>query len=103
MGQPGWGVLDGARESPVLALGGSGVVAHIVAKVVSDLTQYTTDDEHHLFECRIQDAYVRSEYWDGKLFRPLSPETPPYLTFFGSQTFGVISCEAIRRGGRTST
>lgn len=36
--------------------------------------------------------YIRL-YWDNDklLFRPQSSEVPPYLKFFGSQTFGYVT------------
>lgn len=50
------------------------------------------DDEHLLIMAEILDAYVHPMYWDEKklLFRPLDGSAPPYLTFFGAQTFGYV-------------
>jgi hypothetical protein len=45
---------------------------------------------HLLCHCRIQQAWVRKDYWDGKTFIPQRPGVPPYLTFLGSQTFGYV-------------
>ena len=51
------------------------------------------DDDHLLIMAEVTDAYVHSSYWDDKkqLFRPTSSEVPPYLKFFGSQTFGYVT------------
>jgi hypothetical protein len=36
---------------------------------------------------------LQPNYWtEGKLFAPVSPDVPPYLTFFGSQRFGYVVC-----------
>ena len=51
------------------------------------------DDNHLLIMAEVTDAYVHQSYWDDKklIFRPLSSDIPPYLTFFGSQTFGYVT------------
>jgi hypothetical protein len=48
------------------------------------------DDDHFLVLAVVTDAYVHPSYWDDKksIFRPLSEDVPPYMTFLGSQTFG---------------
>jgi flavin reductase (DIM6/NTAB) family NADH-FMN oxidoreductase RutF len=50
------------------------------------------DDDHDLFLAEVIRARVRPAYFDDtkNLFRPATAETPPYLTFFGSQTFGYV-------------
>ena len=54
------------------------------------------DEDHLLIMAQVVDAYVHSSYWDPNklLFRPVRKEgdqtVPPYLTFFGSQTFGYV-------------
>jgi len=59
-------------------------------------TQPAIDDDHLLIIAEVIDAYVHSSYWDSNrsLFRPMTKEgeqtVPPYLTFFGSQTFGYV-------------
>jgi len=66
-------------------------------------TQPAVDDDHLLIMAEVIDAYVHPSYWDPNkmLFRPLTKEreqtVPPYLTFFGSQTFGYVvsSCDVI--------
>lgn len=97
-----------------------GTVAHLVCRVTSMTTTTTTkrlegsddddgancinhdddsqEDHHHhhwLITAQVDRAYVLSSYWDAdrNLFRPGSPDTPPYLTFFGSQTFGYVVTE----------
>jgi len=64
-----------------------GCVAHIVCekKSVQDLGQ-----GHNLLLCQMLCAYVRPQYWSGNTFCPQSDDTEPYLTFFGSQTFGHV-------------
>ena len=51
------------------------------------------DDDHLLIMAEVTGAYVHPSYWDDKkqLFRPISSEVPPYLKFFGSQTFGYVT------------
>eukprot|EP00804_Cyclotella_cryptica_P018653 CCRYP_007160-RA/>CCRYP_007160-RA protein AED:0.46 eAED:0.46 QI:0/-1/0/1/-1/1/1/0/190 len=63
------------------------------------------DKDHLLIMAEVLDAAVHPLYWDKKksLFRPQSKsescsameteenEVPPYLTFFGSQTFGYVT------------
>jgi len=51
------------------------------------------DDDHLLVMAEVADAFVHRSYWDDKkaLFRPVSRDVPPYLTFFGSQTFGYVT------------
>jgi hypothetical protein len=69
------------------------------------------DDNHIIVFAKIKQAYVKSPYWNvtQKLFQPqcrggLSagtadttsvPPPPPYLTFFGSQTFGYVSSQPL--------
>jgi flavin reductase (DIM6/NTAB) family NADH-FMN oxidoreductase RutF len=50
------------------------------------------DDDHDLFLAEVIRARVRPAYFDvtKNLFRPATADTPPYLTFFGSQTFGYV-------------
>jgi flavin reductase (DIM6/NTAB) family NADH-FMN oxidoreductase RutF len=50
------------------------------------------DDDHDLILAEVVRARVRPAYFDisKNLFRPATPDTPPYLTFFGSQTFGYV-------------
>jgi flavin reductase (DIM6/NTAB) family NADH-FMN oxidoreductase RutF len=60
------------------------------------------DDDHLLIMAEVVDAFVHPSYWDSNklLFRPMArgeQTAPPYLTFFGSQTFGYVvpSCDDI--------
>lgn len=58
-----------------------------------DVTQQTViDHDHLLVMAEVIDAHVHPLYWDDKklLFRPVTEEEPPYLTFLGSQTFGYV-------------
>ena len=57
--------------------------------------QSVADEDHLLIMAEVVDAYVHSSYWDSNkmVFRPMPKEggqMPPYLTFFGSQTFGYV-------------
>ena len=58
-----------------------------------DIQAPVIDDDHLLIMAEITDAYVHRSYWDTKklIFRPLGGDVPPYLTFFGSQTFGYMT------------
>lgn len=51
------------------------------------------DSEHYLISSTVIDAYCHEDYWDTtkRIFRPLHQDTKPYLTFFGSQSFGHIT------------
>lgn len=54
------------------------------------------DSEHLLVLAQVQRAFVHPNYWDGdkNLFRPQTG-LPPYLTFFGSQTFGYVTSDPV--------
>ena len=67
-----------------------GTVAHLICRVYAMMTDTDiVDDEHCLVFCEVVQAFVHASYWDRakSLFRP-GDESPPYLTFFGSQAFG---------------
>ena len=75
-----------------------GTIAHLYCRTESIL-DHTIDDEHVLILARVFDAYCHIQYWDPikSLFRP-KPGVLPYLSFFGSQTFGyVVSKELLLR------
>jgi hypothetical protein len=58
-----------------------------------DVTQQAIiDHDHLLVMAEVVDAHVHRLYWDDKklLFRPVTEDVPPYLTFLGSQTFGYM-------------
>ena len=63
-----------------------------LSSVQTDGTDSIIDDEHDLFLAEVVRARVRPAYFDvtKNLFRPATADTPPYLTFFGSQTFGYV-------------
>jgi flavin reductase (DIM6/NTAB) family NADH-FMN oxidoreductase RutF len=65
-----------------------GTVAHMVCRV----EQVFEAKDHWLVMAQIEAASVHSSYWDHEknLFRPLTVGVPPYLSFFGSQTFGYV-------------
>jgi flavin reductase (DIM6/NTAB) family NADH-FMN oxidoreductase RutF len=58
----------------------------------SDTDNDDNDEEHVIYRARVVTARVDTNYWDGEklLFRAMTAVTPPYLTFFGSQTFGYV-------------
>jgi flavin reductase (DIM6/NTAB) family NADH-FMN oxidoreductase RutF len=70
-----------------------GTVAHLHCKsyMVDDKEQHDVDDGHYLIFAEIIDAYCKSDYWNEtkKIFCPKG-DSKPYLTFFGSQTFGHV-------------
>ena len=61
---------------------------------------HTVDEDHYLISADVTDAsYVRRDYWneDTKQFQPIKEQRggtnvfpPPYMAFFGSQSFGYI-------------
>jgi len=63
-------------------------VAHIVCKLKS---VEGSIPGHNLLLCQMVCGYVRPAYWSGNIFCPQCEGVPPYLTFFGSQTFGYVS------------
>ncbi|CAJ1416540.1 unnamed protein product [Effrenium voratum] len=97
--RPGWEPLEWPGDmdlgAPVFAL--AGCVAHLVVRVQADLTAASGQDAHHVLSCATLRAVVRRSHWDGKIFSPRHGASP-YLTFFGSQTFGYVlpTCETIR-------
>lgn len=66
-----------------------GCVAHLQCQVNQVLTSV---NHHHILQCQIQLAHVRTDYWDSSkaLFQPTSQQHPPYLSFLGSQRFATI-------------
>jgi flavin reductase (DIM6/NTAB) family NADH-FMN oxidoreductase RutF len=73
----------------------NGTCAHMHCRTFAVVDEPATgiiDEDHHLVMAEIIDAYVDELYWDAtkKQFRPTSEDVPPYLTFFGAQTFGYV-------------
>ena len=68
-----------------------GTIAHLHCRVYSMMQGPVIDDAHYLVFGEVVRAFVHSSYWDSAkcLFRP-NDASRPYLTFFGSQTFGYI-------------
>ncbi|OLQ07025.1 hypothetical protein AK812_SmicGene9596 [Symbiodinium microadriaticum] len=102
---PGWKPLgawppsDEDSEAGKLVFAISGCVAHLVVHVLVDLDEISS---HHLLVCKVIRAFVRSTYWDGKIFSPrldMDTLTPPYMSFFGSQTFGYVVPGCCGQGG----
>lgn len=61
--------------------------AHLLCTMLSS---QEADHDHWLMTASVELAHVRAEYWSGKTFQPLHQEVAPFLTFFGSQTFGYV-------------
>lgn len=73
----------------------NGTCAHMHCRTYAVVDEPATgiiDEDHHLVMAEIIDAYVDELYWDAtkKQFRPTTEDAPPYLTFFGAQTFGYV-------------
>ena len=66
-----------------------GCVAHLQCHVNQVITSM---NHHHILQCQVQMAHVRTDYWDSSmsLFTPTSNQHPPYLSFLGSQQFATI-------------
>jgi len=74
------------------------------------MQQPAIDQNHLLIMAEVLEAAVHPSYWDEKklLFRPQNKskscsameteedEVPPYLTFFGSQTFGYVTSSTLK-------
>jgi flavin reductase (DIM6/NTAB) family NADH-FMN oxidoreductase RutF len=88
----------------------AGTVCHMVCRVQQILDGVvhdndSSDSDHLLVLAVIEHAYVDVNYWDTNknLFRPMECNgtfPPPYLSFFGSQTFGYTTntpCTAPKR------
>ena len=50
-------------------------------------------DSHYFITATIEEAFVRTEYWDGKRFVSTSNGVPPTLTFLGSGAFAYMRQE----------
>jgi len=49
---------------------------------------------HYTISATVRRAWVRTEYWDGKVLAPTTPTLPGVLSFLGSQRFGeVVPCK----------
>lgn len=85
----GGGIPEG-DEPDLVAV--QGTVARMRCRVVS---RSEADEQHWLVIAQIEEAFVHPSYWKAnKLFCPVSDDVPPYLTFFGSQTFGLAAPQA---------
>lgn len=74
------------------------VIRSTVAQMICEITeQLHQDDEHTVYQAQIISARVDQDYWDDQkcLFRRLTVTIAPYLTFFGSQTFGYVYTGAV--------
>ena len=77
--------------------GTDAAVDNNISSPVPAQPQHQRPQEHVLIWAQVEAAFVHTNYWDGqkKLFRPQQEQqhaviVPPYLTFFGSQTFGYV-------------
>ena len=70
-----------------------GTVAHLKCKSYQVIKEPVIDEDHFLVLAQVEAAFVHKDYWNVEkhLFQPQHQHTPPYLTFFGSQTFGYIN------------
>lgn len=80
-----------------------GTVARMRCQIVMVNQNDEIDNGHYIIFARVLDAYCHSGYWDEskKLFCAKEAQRP-FLTFFGSQTFGHVvaaSTDAIEEGG----
>jgi hypothetical protein len=68
-----------------------GTVAHLRC-ISSHVHIPDDDDEHYIIFAKILDAYCHPSYWDEqkKLFCAKG-DSPPFLTFLGSQTFAYTT------------
>jgi flavin reductase (DIM6/NTAB) family NADH-FMN oxidoreductase RutF len=80
-----------------------GTVAHMVCRL-DRLLEGITDDEHFLGVAQVTCAHVRTDYWNAtkNLFQPKCSSVPPYLTFFGAQTFGHVVAATDTAGKNTT-
>lgn len=82
-----------ARHQAIAVTGAT--AAHVLLRVVK-LDEGAVEGHLALY-CKALGAWVKSEYWNGTIFRPRatdhagrSPIAPPTLSFFGSKTFGLV-------------
>mmetsp|Transcript_20947 Transcript_20947/g.31036 ORF Transcript_20947/g.31036 Transcript_20947/m.31036 type:complete len:246 (+) Transcript_20947:51-788(+) len=70
----------------------SGTVAHLQCTAYKIIQDPLIDDDHLLVLAEVTRASVNPSYWcsNKNIFRPMA-NASPYLTFFGSQTFGYVS------------
>jgi flavin reductase (DIM6/NTAB) family NADH-FMN oxidoreductase RutF len=88
-----------SHQSDLFAI--QGTVAHLHCRTYGVTAtpaldpSYSIDGKHLLVLAEVIDAYVQPPYWDSKklLFCPQATEVPPYLTFFGTQTFGYVTAQ----------
>ena len=80
-----------------------GTIAHLQCKATRFMEQ-VVDDDHDLVLAHIVKAFVKTFYWNARqnLFQPQQDDLPPYLTFFGSQTFGHVVVAVASTSSATS-
>lgn len=96
-GIPGLRAVPVGQQSPDKTKGEDafaiqGTISHLVCCVDKVMEEDALDDEHYLVIAHVERAFVHSSYFDTNknLFRPQDDTIAPYLTFFGSQTFGYV-------------
>jgi len=79
-------IKDSNQISKEMLIALNDCICHLECFVIS--IQPNLDQAHNILLCEIKRAFVKSTYWNGKIFAPTTLDIPPYLTFFGSQQFG---------------
>ena len=70
-------------------------VEDAVAHLVCTVEEMRELEGQWLCTARIQRVFVRPEYWNGKVFLPRRADTPPYLSFIGSQRFAYQRADGV--------
>lgn len=89
--------VPGLESEPIGADDELFAIQSTVAQMICEITeQLHQDHEHIVYQAQILSARVDPDYWDAEklLFRPRTITTAPFLTFFGSQTFGFVYASA---------
>jgi flavin reductase (DIM6/NTAB) family NADH-FMN oxidoreductase RutF len=83
------GIFHNGRDTESFFIDGS--VAHLQCEATSFMER-VIDDDHYLVLARVTKAAVKKSHWNTcqNLFQPQRDDVAPYLTFFGSQTFGHV-------------
>ena len=95
------GTSEEASLSDQELFGIHGTVAHLKCTTCGIVKEGTpgVDEDHYLIFAEVTGAYVKRDYWneDKKQFQPMKKQRggedffpPPYMTFFGSQSFGYV-------------
>lgn len=63
-------------------------VAHLICQIKK--IEENWEKDHLILNCKIINAFVKKDYWNGKQLFPQGKDVPPFLSFLGSQEFGKI-------------